>query len=186
MKMYLRVLQKATTWPLRLCMIILDTFYWLRNHIKHTKRPNRQCWRFFEPKSPKSRSLMLRFCNPYSFFTEDTIEFSRPFSARTILALLLKRIFFSGSEHQIFDDFGWVNWNPFIIPKGIPRTWLHPRLGAEKYFLVEKIIFVILLGNKASIVLGKWSRKRDRITSKKALGIAKSKHLEHLSTEIPL
>ena len=58
MKMYLRVLQKATTWPLRLCMIILDTFYWLRSHIKHTKRPNRQCWRFFEPKSPISRSLI--------------------------------------------------------------------------------------------------------------------------------
>ena len=58
MEMYLRVLQKAITWPLRLCMIILDTFYWLRNHIKHTKRPNRQCWRFFEPKSPKSRSLI--------------------------------------------------------------------------------------------------------------------------------
>ena len=35
---------------------------------------------------------MLIFCNPYSFFTEDTIEFSRPFSARTILALFPKRI----------------------------------------------------------------------------------------------
>ena len=51
-------------------------------------------------------------------FAGDTIAFSRPFSARTILALLCKRIkkyffdqkiFFSGSEHQIFgefDDFG--------------------------------------------------------------------------------
>ena len=54
------------------------------------------------------------FFNPYSFFTGDAIEFSRPFSARTILALLGKtiskiffdqKIFFSGSEDQIVDDF---------------------------------------------------------------------------------
>ena len=58
MEIHLRILQKAITWPLHPCTILLDTFYWLHNYITHTKRPNRQCWRFFEPKSPKSRSLI--------------------------------------------------------------------------------------------------------------------------------
>ena len=35
---------------------------------------------------------MGRFCDPYSFFAEDTIEFLRSFSARTILALFPKRL----------------------------------------------------------------------------------------------
>ena len=153
----LRVLQKATTWPLRLCMIIHDTFYWLRNHIKHTKRPNRQCWRFFGPKSPKSRSLMLRFCNPYSFFTGDTIAFSRLFSARTILALLCKRI-----------------WKIFFRPKNIfQRLWRSDfrRFRRFRTILARKSVSIVwldvlyaLYGCEVNKICQGWSYKGAKVT----------------------
>ena len=144
MKMYLRVLQKATTWPLRLCMIILDTFYWLHNHIKHTKRPNRQCWRFFEPKSPKSRSLiqspeivenlMVRAAEKDFFVEKICFLFFYPIKLGQFSRKLVSKTQSYPQKKSLRDCkiLAFTDWNPFTIPQRNSTDLSTYRIGGWK------------------------------------------------------